>query len=323
LSKGFLARNCIIGSTGFVGTALQAQHDFIGKYTSRNIASIGDEPYDTVVCAAAPGSMLEANTAPDSDERKIMALCDQLRNVRTRRFVLISSIAVLENFDGKDDEGTTRFQTALAYGRNRRALEVACTEIFEQCLVMRLPALFGPGLRKNFIFDLMNPMPSMLNAARMEVLRNGLPPAQMAFLETVYTLDPATGMLKLNRPVYNAAPQRMELDAAVGSLEASSIQFHNPETTYQYYDIMRLWQDITTASEAGLETVHLATEPLQAGRIHRHLTRRDMPQTNARLHREDMRTWHAGLWERQDGYLEDADSVLARLALFFEKSRAV
>ncbi|WP_372024022.1 NAD-dependent epimerase/dehydratase family protein [Tistrella mobilis] len=312
-----VGRDCLIGSTGFVGSALRRQHDFEGNYTSRNIASIGEGSWDTVVCAAAPGSMFEANIAPESDARKVEALCNDLRKIRTRRFVLISSIAVLENFAGQDDEDSTRFQQVLAYGRNRRALEVFCLEQFEDCLVVRLPALFGPGLRKNFLFDLMNPMPSMLNEARLATLREGLEPSQAAFLDAVYHHDPATGMLKLDRAAYDADPRRGEMDAAVMALGASATQFHNPETTYQYYDIMRLWQDIGIATQARLKLVHLATEPLRADRIHRRLIGRDMPDTGARLHHEDMRTRHAGLWGRQGGYLQDADEVLNSLASFF------
>ncbi|EIE52466.1 hypothetical protein AL035_18715 [Salipiger aestuarii] len=309
-------RDCLIGSTGFVGGALRRQHEFAGHYTSRNIASIGEQAWGTVVCAAAPGSMFEANTAPESDARKVAALCDDLARLRAEQVVLISSIAVLEDFAGQDDEGTTRFQQALAYGRNRRALEIFCAERFDDCLIVRLPALFGPGLRKNFIFDLMNPMPSMLTADKLATLTDRLDPAQAAVLTGLYHPDPATGMLKLDRPAHVAGPLRAELDAAVSALGASATQFHNPETTYQYYDIMRLWQDIAIAQGAGLGLVHLATEPLRADRIHRRLTGQDMPATGARLHREDMRTRHADLWGQQGGYLQDADGVLDALARF-------
>ncbi|WP_092685106.1 hypothetical protein [Albimonas donghaensis] len=92
----------------------------------------------------------------------------------------ISSIAVLEDFAGRDDEGSERFQQALAYGRRRRMLETFCAERFPRCSIVRLPALFGPGLRKNFIFDPMNPMPSMLPEAKLADLCDGLGPGRPA-----------------------------------------------------------------------------------------------------------------------------------------------
>ena len=102
--------------------------------------------------------MFTANRDPDRDRAAIEALTDRLDGVTARRFVLISSIAVLADFAGRDVEGTDAFQEDLAYGRHRRALEAFCEDRFDNCLVVRLPALFGPGLRKNFIFDLMNPV---------------------------------------------------------------------------------------------------------------------------------------------------------------------
>lgn len=317
MNIGKSGQDCLIGSTGFVGGSLARQHNFMGHFTSRNIASISETNWDTVVCAAAPGSMLEANTAPDRDARKIGALCDELRKLRARRFVLVSSVAVLEDFAGQDDESTIHFQQELAYGRNRRMLEAFCQENFDQCLVLRLPALYGPDLRKNFVFDLMNPMPSMLNEVRMTALKDNLSPAQADFLDTVYHPDAATGLQKLDRPAYNAAPQRAKLDAAVLELGLSATQFHNPNTTYQFYGTMRLWQDIGVASEAGLEVIHLATAPLRAADIHLRLTGCEMPETGARLHHEDLRSRHASLWGRQDGYLQSADEVMNALAAFY------
>ena len=82
--------------------------------------------------------------------------------LRPGRFVLISSIAVLEDFAGGEDEGTTVFQEELAYGRHCLALEACVEETFEDSLVARLPALFGRGLQKNFIFDLLNSIPTKL-----------------------------------------------------------------------------------------------------------------------------------------------------------------
>ena len=54
-----------------------------------------DGEYDTVVCAAAPGSMLLANRDPVSDERSIDQLMQQLSALRCNNFILISTIAVL------------------------------------------------------------------------------------------------------------------------------------------------------------------------------------------------------------------------------------
>ena len=314
--------DALIGHTGFVGGSLARQHAFAATFNSANIVDISGQAFDTVVCAAAPGSMLQANRAPERDRTAIEALMDRLDGVESRRFVLVSSIAVLADFAGGDDEDTQAFQKALAYGRHRRMLEAFCENRFDTCLVVRLPALFGPGLRKNFVFDLMNPVPSMLPEARLETLLERLPAELRDALAAFYKADAATEMLRLDRAALDADSRRPALDAAVRAAEMSATQFHNPDTTYQCYNIARLWADIGTALDTGLHHLHLAVAPLRAADIHARLLGVPMPETGAKLHREDMRTRHAALWGRTGPYLEDAGTVLDKLDAFHAGQRS-
>jgi hypothetical protein len=311
----------LIGHTGFVGSALLRQAGFEACFNSANIAAIEGQAFGTLVCAAAPGSMLEANRAPERDAAQIDALIAQLSKARAERFVLISSIAVLADFAGGDDEGTQAFQQELAYGRHRRALEAFVEDHFPGSLIIRLPALFGQGLRKNFMFDLLNPVPSLLTEAKRDALTAALDPEMAGWVETLYAPDPVTGLFKLDRAALNADRRRAALEDAVAALGASATQFHHPHTTYQYYPIERLWQDIGIALQAGLSHLHLVAEPITAASIHHRLIGRAMPDTPARLHREDMRTRHAALWETEGPYQFSAAATLDRLADFFASER--
>jgi hypothetical protein len=311
----------LIGHTGFVGSALRRQTAFAACYNSQNIGAIEGQAFGTLICAAAPGSMLEANLAPERDAEKIDALIAQLSTARAERFVLISSIAVLADFAGGDDEGSQAFQQDLAYGRHRRALEAFVEGHFPGSLVVRLPALFGHGLRKNFLFDLLNPVPSMLSAAKHDALRSALDPALAAWAGALYSPDAATGLLRLDRAALNTDRRRAALEDAVTALGLSATQFHHRETTYQYYPIDRLWQDIGIALKAGLSHLHLVAEPLTAAAIHAALLGHEMPDTPARLHREDMRTRHADLWGAEGPYQFDAATTLDRLAAFFAREK--
>ncbi|MCX9147992.1 hypothetical protein [Erythrobacter sp. WG] len=306
----------LIGHTGFVGGALLRQARFDACFNSANIAAIDGQTFGTLVCAAAPGSMLEANRAPERDAAQVDALIARLERVTAQRLVLISSIAVLADFAGGDDETTQAFQQDLAYGRHRRALEAFVESRFPDSLIVRLPALFGAGLRKNFLFDLMNPVPSMLPEAKLAALADALRGDLGAWLRSLYAPDPATGMLRLDRAALGADPRRADLEAALEVMGATAVQFHHPGTTYQYYSIDRLWQDIGFALAAGLKHLHLAPEPLTAAAIHQRVMGRAMPQTSARVHREDMHTRHAGLWGAEGPYQFDAARTLDRLADF-------
>jgi hypothetical protein len=312
---------CLIGHTGFVGGALLRQARFDACFNSATIAAIEGRSFGTLVCAAAPGSMLEANRSPERDAAQIDGLIARLATIRAERFVLISSIAVLADFAGVHDEGTQSFQQDLAYGRHRRALEIFVEDHFASSLIVRLPALFGHGLRKNFLFDLMNPVPSLLTDAKHDALMKALDPALARWAGALFASDPVTGMLKLDRAALNADRRRAALEDAVTAVGASATQFHHPDTTYQYYAIDRLWQDIGIGLEAGLSHLHLVAEPLTASAIHARLTGRPMPDTPARLHREDMRTRHSALWGAEGPYQFSAAATLDRLAAFYASER--
>ncbi|PLK22888.1 hypothetical protein C0V72_12515 [Porphyrobacter sp. TH134] len=312
----------LIGHSGFVGGALLRQTDFDACYNSATIATIEGQAFGTLVCAAAPGSMFEANRSPERDAAQIDGLIARLATIQAERFVLISSVAVLADFAGGNDEGTQAFQQDLAYGRHRRALEAFVESHFASSLIVRLPALFGQGLRKNFLFDLMNPVPSLLTEAKRDALMKALDPALGVWAASLYAPDGVTGLLKLDRAALNADRRRAALEDAVTVLGASATQFHHPDTTYQYYAIDRLWQDIGIALGAGLSHLHLVAEPLTAAAIHARLTGRPMPDTSARLHREDMRTRHAGLWGAEGPYQFGAAATLDQLAAFYTSERA-
>lgn len=313
--------DAIIGESGFVGGILAAQHSFGARFNSSTISGVSGQCFGTVVCAAAPGSMFMANRCPERDRAMIEALIARLSEVNSRSFVLISSIAVLKNFAGGVDEGTREFQQELAYGRHRRLLEAFCEIRFQRCLVVRLPALFGPGLRKNFLFDLMNPVPSILSGEKLKALLAALSPTLRATLKRLYTNDPEFNCWKLDRTALNANSQCADMNEAVLTLGMSATQFHNPNSTYQYYDMRRLWQDISTATRAELNLVHLATAPLRAAEIHARLIGTAMPNSPAQLHLEDIHTRYASLWGCEGHYLEDEGTVLNKLDAFFRQHR--
>jgi dTDP-4-dehydrorhamnose reductase len=148
--------NALIGFSGFIGSTLLRQTSFSALYRSANIAEIDGGSFDTVVCAGAPAQKWLANLHPESDLRNIQDLTSHLKNIRCNTFILISTVDVFKIPKGVD-EGTYVDEEGLhAYGRHRRLLEKHVEACFPNYLIIRLPGLVGPGLRKNVIFDLLN-----------------------------------------------------------------------------------------------------------------------------------------------------------------------
>lgn len=312
--------DALLGWSGFVGSVLNVQHRFDARYRKNDIDKSAGHDFATLVCAAAPGSMFAANRNPESDSAAIDELIAALSRVRAQRMVLVSTIAVLSGFDGQQNEETTDFQTETPYGVNRRRLETFCSQHFETCLILRLPALFGPGLRKNFIFDILNPVPSMLTPERIVAVQEALPSGLRDTITELYTrLEDDLGLMIVDRAKLAALPQRAQLETKLVESGLSAQAFTNPCSTFQFYDMSRLWKDITRGLRAGLHTLHIATEPLLASDVYRALTDTEMAPNEARLHREDMHTCYATLWGRDNPYIAGTEEVLAQLRHFYSE----
>ena len=53
--------DALIGYTGFVGSNLEATHEFGARYNSKNIAEIEGQSFGHLVCAGAPAKKWYAN----------------------------------------------------------------------------------------------------------------------------------------------------------------------------------------------------------------------------------------------------------------------
>jgi hypothetical protein len=163
----------------------------------------------------------------------------------------------------------------------------------------------------------MNPMPTMLNDAAYATLESGLSAPRRAALGALYARNANLGMHVLDRAALAAHPQRAALEAEADAVGINAVMFHNRDTTYQFYEMARLAEDIDRALAADLDVLHLAPAPLKTADVYAALNGGEMPPTTGRLHAEDMRTRHAGLWGAEGAYIRGADDVLAALAQFF------
>ena len=162
--------NALIGHTGFVGSTIAAQRSFSDHYNSSNIQEIAGRSFDTVVCAGVSAVKWLANREPEADLAGIKRLTDVLRGVTARRFVLISTVDVYRDPVAMTERNVPPEQGLHPYGRHRLALERLVAERFPQHCIVRLPALFGPGLKKNALYDLMhgNRVDSIVQNARFQ-----------------------------------------------------------------------------------------------------------------------------------------------------------
>ncbi|MCI5043263.1 MAG: sugar nucleotide-binding protein [Aquisalinus sp.] len=312
------ANIALVGHTGFVGSSLKRQYKgFESTYNSANISDISGKEYDLLVCAAAPATMWLANNDPAQDRQNLLNLVTCLERVKCDRIVLISTIAVLDDFAGQYSEENARFEPTKAYGKHRRELEEKVQSAFAGVHILRLPALFGFGLKKNFIFDLLNPAPAFLKDDKAEELRAQMSQADLELFKKAYGYDDAIAMLKLDRSVYCESDFKELLDGIFQRAGFTAKMFTNSESTFQYYNMNNLWFDISRAVTENLDVVHICSEPLKAGDIHERLMGQSFYNTAPAKHQEDMRSIHVKLWGGEGQYLYSADSIMADIETFY------
>lgn len=149
-------RNALIGHTGFVGGVLKAAGRYTDFYNSKNIESIKGTAFDTLVCSATPATKWLANKEPEQDWQSIQRLMEALVTVTARQFFLISTVDVFQQPVGVDENSLVPTEGLQPYGAHRYAFEQFVRARFPAATILRLPALFGPGLKKNALYDLIH-----------------------------------------------------------------------------------------------------------------------------------------------------------------------
>lgn len=142
----------LVGYTGFVGSNLAQQIKFDYLVNSKNISEFVGSEVDELIISAGDARKWLANKEPENDLVHINKLFSDVSKIKPKSVMLFSTVDVYENKDGVY-EGD--FEVAKQpYGRHRWQFEQRVKEHFENVRVVRLPGLFGNGLKKNIIFDI-------------------------------------------------------------------------------------------------------------------------------------------------------------------------
>lgn len=148
--------DALIGHTGFVGGNLAAQHPFAAWFNSKNVEAVRGQRFDTLVVSAMPAAKWIANRDPAGDRATLDRLWGCVSACRAETVVIVSTVDVYP-VPGNVDEDTLIFPMyQQPYGRHRLELEQRAAAHFPRVLSVRLPGLYGPGLKKNAVYDLLH-----------------------------------------------------------------------------------------------------------------------------------------------------------------------
>ena len=146
----------LIGSTGFLGGNLLRQFSFDACFDSKNISGILGREFDLLLCSGVTALKWWANRNPAEDRARIDSLLIHLASVRARRVVVLSTVDVYPVPCGVDETWDCHSIPSHPYGANRLYFEDAVRERFANVTAVRIAGVFGPGLKKNVVYDLLH-----------------------------------------------------------------------------------------------------------------------------------------------------------------------
>ncbi|MGC9610779.1 MAG: NAD-dependent epimerase/dehydratase family protein [Minisyncoccia bacterium] len=196
------------------------------------MAQIKGEHYDVLVCSAAKGAKWMANKDPEGDRAHINELINTLNKVTTDLFILISTVDVYP-CPREVDEDSDPHGPNHAYGVNRLFLEDFVRNSFKKHAIIRLPALFGDGLKKNAIYDL-------LHDNQIDLIN---PNSQFQFYDLTHLWSDINVVIKNDIPLMNFATQPVQMLTVVNNFfpnKKIGIAAKNPV----FYDVRTKYSEI-------------------------------------------------------------------------------
>ncbi len=305
--------NILIGYTGFVGSNIHSQYTFDEVFNSKNIQdAFGINP-DLCVYAGVRAEKFLANKEPYKDLNLIKGAIENIKKINPKRLVLISTIDVFKNPNGKDEDSTIDTEGLHPYGFNRHHLEKWVSENIENYHIVRLPGLFGKNIKKNFIYDLINFLPSILSKEKYTEL------SAKEMLISKHYIKQENGFYKCK---YQSEVEHSKLINVFTKLGFSSHNFTDSRGIFQFYNLTYLWKHIQIVIKENIKLLHLAVEPSEASEIYKAVTGMNfINQITLTPPIYDFKTKYANLWGGGDGYIFNKKKVLDDIIKFVKESK--
>lgn len=309
----------LVGYTGFVGGNIAASGRIDGMYNTKNISeAFGTKP-DLLIYSGLRAEKFLAEKFPEQDRESIKEAQEIIRKIDPGKIVLISTIDVYEDSFRKTEETPAKGQGA--YGKNRAAMEEWVRSAYPEHLILRLPGLFGKGIRKNFIYDYIHYIPALLKEEKFAELS-----AKEPELKAFYALnDKGFYQCRERTPEEEGRLRRM-----FETLGFSALNFTDSDGVFQYYFLEHLYDDICRALEHNIKVLNITAEPVSVGEIYAHLTGEAfVNKTGGAVPYYDARTLYykeLGGFPAEEGpggYLYSKARVLEEIKTFAEKERQV
>jgi hypothetical protein len=302
----------LVGYSGFVGSNLALTHKFDGCFNSKNIKDAFELDSDLCIYAGVRAEKYLAAADPKSDFAVIENAIENIKKIAAKQLVLISTIDVYPNPVDVDEDSPIDCVKAHPYGEHRYYLEQWVRENCDKHLIVRLPALFGNNLKKNFIYDLIHIIPSMLNSEKFNEF------AERESMITDFYIKQDNGFYKCKQL---SVEETKKLKTAFEQIGFTSLNFTDSRASFQFYNLSNLWGHIETALNNNIQLINLAVQPLSVKEIYSAVRGGEFKnETSANVVRYDFKSRYAELLGGSGGYIIKKEKVLDEICKFVTKA---
>lgn len=253
----------LVGYTGFVGSNICNSENFDYLINSKNIESAFGKNPDLLIYSGVPAEMFIANKYPEQDKLLIEQAQENIKKIGAKTTVLISTVAVYDKCTDVDEDYISDLESLTPYGRNRLLLEEWVQENCENYLIVRLPAIFGINLKKNFLYDFINYIPPMLKTDKYNEL------SQNDELIKKHYEDLGNGFFKCTAVDKEI---REQLKLSFKKANFSALNFTDSRSFYQFFSLEHLYKAIRDCLDKNIRKINLVTPPISVGELYKSLT---------------------------------------------------
>lgn len=306
-------KKILVGYSGFVGSNLCSKEQFDGLYDAKNVEqSYGTNP-EILVYSGVPAQKFMANKFPEEDFKVIEGAIENIKKINPKKIVLISTIDVYKEPIDVDEDFEISTEDLQPYGKNRYYLEQWIKENFEDYLIVHLPGLYGKNIKKNFIYDLINVIPSMLKEEKYLELIN-----INNFIEKYYE-NQENGFYKL---IEVNEEEKKELKNYFNKIGFSALNFTDSRGKFQFYNLGFLWGHIEKALENNIKVLNLATEPVEVSEIYEYIkNEKFVNEITNNIPNYNYKTKYDYLFSGKNGYIFDKEFILEDIKRFIEGNK--
>ena len=310
----------LVGYTGVVGSNLHTKYKFDKIANSKDVKKMYGDCPDILVYSGVTGTKWYANAQEKADREVIESAILNIKEINPRKLVLISTVDVYDSLDRKDEDYLSNLTELHIYGRHRMELEQWVRNNIPSYHIVRLPAIFGENLRKNFICDLIDYIPHILNE-KMYVDVNSEHRRLFGYDLNDYYRRGDDGLYYFDFTFNNEIKSKMSGEFRV--MKHNALMFTNPKSEYQFYNLERLWDHIQIVIEKNIDVINLVSEPVAANDVCLYVDNHKMNLLVTNEIHYRLATKYAKLFENSNAteYLYNKEYVLEDIKKYIKKSR--